>query len=685
MNSKEQRELFNHLGNSLLSSLLYTIMDWQYFILLWIITSSGVENIATSIAVVQMFNWVVSLSYYYIKYKVINKQNYFYKLISSRHYKYVLTRIANNAPYQWISEKSPSELTSQLNTTDKGLHYMINFITTSTRLVSSMLFSISIISWNYPSCFLIFLGIFTVLYGIISKNDIFKEHNRARNKFQKINNNNNQVISNNISVLLDSILHNTQKKVIKNITIFNNITKSEQVELFNSEDKTYTKIGISIVSGYSFILLISSSFVTLNLNNFITFFISTLLTYKCINNNVNEMCDMFINIRQSQVDFESLQDIWDQTSTRRRSYVSYNLPTQIVSFKELENYHIYHFSKKEKVIMSQYEDFIRKNNLIDIFYEHSSRNYKKLLKSFYMTNKNEMIKLENYKDFIQLDFDKMEQFYKFNNDNDKITEKSIYSSYLKMTNLKKDKPKFKLYINYLNFCFPYLKNKNRYQIKYVNDRPLVFDSNNHVLIDGTTGSGKTTLMKIIRGIIPLKNYDETDDINENVINMNIKTDIEKTSINWTNLSNSVCYCQQNSISFIEGMIFQILTDDYTVSYEELDQDNIHIMNQALTISCVDSKFRNLKFKCSISNISGGQIQRVDLAKNLYRILKDDKQIIILDEVDAGLDIETAIKVIINILIVFKEKLLFIALHTEELKKMFKYKIKLIDGLITYEK
>jgi len=684
INSDERKDLFNHLGLSILSAVLYTIIDWQYLILLWFIGPTG-TNITNSIIVVQLFTWLVSLSYYYIKYKVVQKQNYFYRLISSRHYKFILTRISNNAPYQWLSEKQSTDLTSQLNATDKGLHYLFTFMTNTVRLVSTMTFSIGVICWNYPYCALIFGGLFTVLYGITKKNNLFLEHNKARNRFRKINNNNNQIISNNISILLDSILHNSHKNIIKNITVFNDNTKQEQMEMYANEDKSYTKIGIVLITGFVALILVSTTGIVNTYKSYMEFFIAALLTYKCMNNNINEICDMLINIRQSEVDFDTLRDIWYCTSTRRRSYISYPITKSNICYSDLLKYYEHHFKYVENDEIILYEQFIRDNYLIDDYYKYSEINYKKLMKSYYLTNKKELVKLENYKDFIIVDFDRMNKFNNYIKNYIYKKEHELYFSYLKTTEITKDKPTFFLYIHYLNFSYPKTKKNNRYQLKYENSKPIIINSNSHILINGPTGSGKSTLLKIIRGIIPLENITANDDKNGNVLQMHIKTDKEKIPINWTNISNSVCYCRQDAVSFISGTIHQILTDDYISDYDDIPDKDINIMKHALIVACVDSKFRNLKFKCTKTNISGGQSKKLILAKGLYRILKDDKQIIILDEVDAGLDLQTAEKVLINLNIIFKEKLLFIAVHTEELKNLFKYKIDLIGGMIILNK
>ena len=202
LNKNERIELCYHFGKCVMAAILFTVTDWQYLIMLWIISSYGIQNIVPIVIGVQLFSWVISWWYYFVKYKISLTQNYFYKIISSRHYNYVLNRIAQNSPYQWLSEKSSLDLAKQLDSTEKGLQHIFNFMTNAIRLCSIILFSISIVSWNYTAVSIVFLIFFSILYVIVNKKNLFVTYNKKRNQFIELNNNNSVIISDNIFIYI---------------------------------------------------------------------------------------------------------------------------------------------------------------------------------------------------------------------------------------------------------------------------------------------------------------------------------------------------------------------------------------------------------------------------------------------------------------------------------------------------
>ena len=674
LKSDEKLELFQHYGKCIMAAILFTIIDWQYLILICILSMYGYENILQIIIGIQLFTWLLSFWYYYIKYQILTKQNYFYTLISSRHYKYVLSRISKNASYRWINEKSTNELTSQLTTTDAGLRYIFTFMTSLVRLLAIMTFSILIISINYKTSAIIFILFFIALYYVILNQLQSEEYIDKKKKLQIDSRKNSLILSNNISVLLDNVLHNNEGKLIKNITTFNNISKTSQSILFSYEDQSFTKVGLIVISGYVCALMLSSYIMNLGYNDFMIFFISALLTYKCISNNLNELCDMYVNIRQTVLDFNALDDIWNATCDKRPQFKQIQLPNRNLNFKGLIDYHKFHYTKNENEQIKLYETYIKTNAKTE-FYRFCNNHQAN--KSFYLTNEDNMKKLYNYKRFIltdkkrSIDFDKKlsEKIH------DLYSDKDLYKLY-KHQNIVKLDPLFTIRLYKLNFNYSYKDGEEIHGIHYSSPNPLTFNSNSHILINGPSGSGKTTLLKVFRGIIHLDNKDD------------IKTTIQfidsnEKPINLSHISNSICYCSQNSISFTTGSIYQIITDDYISKHikTSISKQEHQIILKALTTACIDPKFRNISFKCSKDNISGGQKQRLTLAKIIYRILKENKQIIVLDEIDAGLDYKTAEKILINLKILFKDRMLLVVLHSNELKSLFKNRINITDGII----
>ena len=648
------------------------------------LSSYGTQNILQVIIGVQMFTWVISFWYYYVKYKISEAQNRFYQIISSRHYNYVLSRISTNASFQWLNEKSPLELTKQIDSTEKGLHTMFTFLTQSVRLLSIIIMSIIVISWNYPTCSFVFIGFFSILYAIINKKTMFNEYYLRRQKFALTNQQNSSIISDNIYLLLDAVLHGSSQQIINNVVIFNSKTKKEQMAMYNKEDLTYTKIGLLMISAYIIMLTMASTIMHLTFDQFIVFFIASLLTYKCINHNINELCNMYTDVRQSQLDFDNMCDIWANTKKTRKEYEQTELFSKPFDFNLLKDFFEYKFMRRDTVQMRIYEDFIKSASLQQEFSQYSGNSLKSIIDSYYICNAKEMKKLEVYRNFVMDKCNRIDKFHAYINDdvnknvfNDNIS--SLYFDYVSSNNLNKNTSTFTIKINKLIYHYPKTESGIRHCIKYISDEPLILKSNSHILIEGPSGAGKSSLLKIIRGVIPVEKLQ-----NDNCLDMTHQNnDNEAENILWSNLSNSVCYCQQNSVSFISGTIYQLLSDDYLSDICDVPESTRILMLKSLAVACVDPRFRSIKYYCSKDTMSGGQCQRLIVAKNIYRAMNTDKQIIICDEVDAGLDLATAENLVINLNMLLKEKMFLIVLHTEELKNLFKNRILIKSGIISH--
>lgn len=680
LNSNEKKEIFYHYGKCILAAILFVIIDWQYLIILWISSSYGIQNIIQTIVGVQLFTWLISFWYYYVKYQLSIEQNNYYKLISSKHYDYVLKRISENASYQWLDELSPLELTKNLDATEKGLQHIFVFVTNAVRCVGIMVFSIVCMCISYKECAIIFILFFGSLFISFNRKNIFEAYNKKRKSFQLLNNHNSNIMSDNLYILLDSIFHNTEDKLIENITTLNDKIKEQQIELYDYEDQTYTSIGLIIVSGYIIIIIFMSSILRMSMADFSTFFISALLTYKCVNHRINELCDMYTRIRQTQIDFENLETIWENTRYKRKEYNQIKIDKISNQLNLYNKYMGYHYDNVEKKQLELYNNFIKENNE-----EMKYNSYINSLptKQKYLKYKNKDIdEYYNIKNYIVAHPERISKFNNYRNNN-KINIKSDLELYydFKIINddVKKDKPIYEIKIYSINFEYTNTNILPPPGVKYKNDDPLKFKSNSHILIEGSSGSGKSTFLKIIRGIIPLES-NTNNKIGSCHVVFRLNEGNEQL-INFNNLSSSICYARQNATSFVGGSVYQIMSDDYINNIDILSDDDVKLMLISLSIACVDYKFNNLNYICNKDTISGGQKQRLTLAKIIYRILKDDKQIIILDEIDAGLDLTTAFKIIINLKLIFKEKLLLVVLHTEELKSLFKNKIQIVDGNI----
>ena len=639
-----KRLLFEQFGFGILSAFLITIVNNQYLLLAYLITkTSNIQNIVISLC---LFTWMISMLYYYNKYILISKQHDLYKILSQKHYAYILNRIANNAPLFWLDNFSKTDLALSIQETDKGLREIISFITNFIRLAFIVIFSVIILLFNYPfsSVFIFILGL---LFNIILFNSSYIiNYNNYKDKYKYISTKMNTIIHNNISLLTDSILNNTYTNILHNITSSNGLNKKEQTKLFIYEDKFYMKISISLITGFLLFILLYGLYIT-DAMQFMNFFISSLLTYKTLNTNINEIIDMLNNIRQAYIDFDNLYDIWAHTEYKRLTYPTHELNTPKITFDDIELYNNKLFDLIQDKQLTIADDFLKLNNLEYDVIKQSSKTYKLEIKSYYLVHKDELVKLKILDTYISQNFKLLKAYQELLDAKILLTPRNIFDN----ISYEKDLEKYELKIK--NFNHPYL----------YSEEDISLSSTDLVLIDGESGSGKTTFLNIIRGICHIDSYIYIND----------------AELCFENIAPNIYYYRQNDINMIDGFMYQIMTDDYSLKKTDLTDEQINNMHIALFVA--KFKIRNISLKVSINKLSGGELKRLKLAKALYRIIENNSDIIILDEFDAGLDYDTAFFILSNMILLFKNKLFILTLHTYELKSLITKKINIKNGIV----
>ena len=169
-------------------------------------------------------------------------------------------------------------------------------------------------------------------------------------------------------------------------------------------------------------------------------------------------------------------------------------------------------------------------------------------------------------------------------------------------------------------------------------------------IKGKTGSGKTTLINLITGLI--KNYEGEILLNDNDFNINLS--------NW---QNKIGYVPQSVYLADESALFNItLTDKKNVDF--------HKVQNILKIVGLYDFFNTLPKKLETrvgergSQLSGGQCQRLGIARALYR----DPSIIILDEATSALDQSTENSILKSLFVNNKDKTILTISHRNEALK-----------------
>ena len=205
---------------------------------------------------------------------------------------------------------------------------------------------------------------------------------------------------------------------------------------------------------------------------------------------------------------------------------------------------------------------------------------------------------------------------------------------------KLKEPKKLIKFNSIYYKYP---ESTKYALENIN---LEFKIGSSTGLAGFTGSGKTTLVDILLGLlIPEKG----------------KVYIDNNEINYLNVKS-----WQSKIGYVSQNIY--LSDDsiasniaFGSSIEKIDWGKMH---RAAKIACIhefilglDHKYHTIVGERGI-RLSGGQRQRIGLARAFYNCPK----ILIMDEATSSLDNITEKKVMKNIFVESKEITLFIIAH-----------------------
>ncbi len=174
----------------------------------------------------------------------------------------------------------------------------------------------------------------------------------------------------------------------------------------------------------------------------------------------------------------------------------------------------------------------------------------------------------------------------------------------------------------------------------INNLNLKINNGQKVLIVGETGSGKSTLVDIVTGI-------KKSQKGEIWINGDLKVE---------NIFSYVSYVPQNVFLFDDTILNNII-------FSENNTDN-NKLERVLKVSSLDNFIKGLPKNLNTiigekgSQISGGQAQRIGIARALYH----DKPIIVFDEATSALDNLTEQNLIKNVFNQYKNKTFIMIAH-----------------------
>lgn len=203
-----------------------------------------------------------------------------------------------------------------------------------------------------------------------------------------------------------------------------------------------------------------------------------------------------------------------------------------------------------------------------------------------------------------------------------------------------------------NLKFSYLKNSKEV-IKNIN---LNIDKKDKIAIVGESGSGKSTLLNILCGLLKPSS-------GKIIVNKNESLKIKSI---------------QSVIGYVSQNIF--ISDD-TAFFNISLSNKINKMNKEQIKKIAKSLKLNINLNKKVgdrgSKLSGGQIQRIGIARALYR----NPQILILDEATNALDEKTEKEVLNYIFKEFKERIIIFCTHKTSIISNFNKVIKINKGNI----
>lgn len=212
------------------------------------------------------------------------------------------------------------------------------------------------------------------------------------------------------------------------------------------------------------------------------------------------------------------------------------------------------------------------------------------------------------------------------------------------------------------------------KLKYINNdtkivlqKTLTLNHNDKVILLGESGTGKTTLINIFKGlIVPEK------------INLNL--DGVPITNGFLQLEKNIMLVNRDSFKYLNESIKEFIFEDYKINYE--------VFNFLSDIAEMKNICNNLDDSLDSQSLSHGEIDRLILIKSLYQCYINDMSIILLDGFDSGIHQDLFENMLKHLFVseYYKDKMFIVVSHNVNLHsndQLFSKRIEIIDGIIQH--